>query len=212
MDTEERGQMKVKDPVCGMEIELAQAAGQIEVAGQTHYFCSPGCQQAFSTAPGRYSGSAKEDIREAASLRNLAPLVFRLIRIIRFVLREFWALRRFIRLSPEERAARQHIPQRFVEALLDLGPTFIKLGQILSTRPDLLPREYIVTLAVLHERVPPFAYTDVETALQQAHLRELAAMGVDLTKLLTQGRADQVIEVRGGGGAPHVHLGGVSGN
>lgn len=173
MDTEKREQMKVKDPVCGMEIELAQAAGQIEVAGQTHYFCSSGCQQAFSTAPGRYSGSAKEDIRETASLRNLAPLVFRLIRIIRVAWREFWALRRFIRLPPEERAARQNIPQRFVEALLDLGPTFIKLGQILSTRPDLLPREYIVALGILHERVPPFAYVDVEITLQQAFGKDL---------------------------------------
>jgi hypothetical protein len=43
--------------------------------------------------------------------------------------------------------------------------------------------------------------------LQRAHLAELARIGVDLTALLTQGRADQVIELRGGEGAsPHVHL------
>lgn len=51
--------------------------------------------------------------------------------------------------------------------------------------------------------------TEVLTAAQQArhrqHLTELAALGVDLTALLTRGAADQTIEVRGGG-TPHLHL------
>lgn len=165
--------MKVKDPVCGMVIDPAQAAGQIEAAGRTHYFCSPGCRQAFSTAPDRYNGSVQEDIQEVVSFHNLASLIFRLIRIIQTVLREFWALRRFMRLSSEERVAQPHVPQRFVKALLDLGPTFIKLGQILSTRPDLLPGEYIAALGILHERVPPFAYVDVEATLRQAFGKDI---------------------------------------
>jgi len=46
-----------------------------------------------------------------------------------------------------------------------------------------------------------------EDARQQAHLERLKSMGVDLTALLTQGRADRVIELRGGEGA-HVHVDG----
>ena len=46
--------------------------------------------------------------------------------------------------------------------LVELGPAFVKLGQILSTRPDFMPTEYIEALSVLHENVPPFAFSEVE--------------------------------------------------
>jgi ubiquinone biosynthesis protein len=52
------------------------------------------------------------------------------------------------------------------EALADdlerLGPTYIKLGQLLSTRVDLLPPEYLTALARLQDRIDPFPYEDVE--------------------------------------------------
>ncbi len=45
---------------------------------------------------------------------------------------------------------------RLREALVALGPTFVKLGQLLSTRPDLLPAEFTHELSKLQDTVPPF--------------------------------------------------------
>ena len=47
-----------------------------------------------------------------------------------------------------------------VRTLLDLGPTFIKIGQALSTRADLLPLEYVEELSQLQDRVPGFSATE----------------------------------------------------
>ena len=63
----------------------------------------------------------------------------------------------------------------FAADLERLGPTFIKLGQILSTRSDLLPQPYLDALARLQDNVGPFPFADVERIVQDE-------LGVRLSK------------------------------
>ncbi|QBR89988.1 ABC1 kinase family protein [Microbacterium wangchenii] len=63
------------------------------------------------------------------------------------------------------------VPQRVRVALEELGPTFVKLGQLLSTRPDLLPPAYIIELSKLQDAAPPVPAADIRDAIQ----RELGA-------------------------------------
>jgi Cu+-exporting ATPase len=48
----------VKDPVCGMEIDAATAAGSSEYEGVTYYFCAEACKTAFDAEPSKYVGAA----------------------------------------------------------------------------------------------------------------------------------------------------------
>ncbi|HEY9603439.1 MAG TPA: AarF/ABC1/UbiB kinase family protein [Allocoleopsis sp.] len=68
-----------------------------------------------------------------------------------------WWDRTIAKNSPHHRNRRA---QWLVGTLLDLGPTFIKLGQALSTRADLLPKEYVQALGQLQDRVPEFSPTE----------------------------------------------------
>ncbi len=58
--------------------------------------------------------------------------------------------------------------QRLVEALEDLGPIFVKFGQMLSTRKDLLPMEYADALSALQDRVRPFPAEQARKRIERA--------------------------------------------
>ena len=51
----------LKDPVCGMDIDLATAAGKSEYKGQTYYFCSAGCKKSFDREPEKYLGKGEDE-------------------------------------------------------------------------------------------------------------------------------------------------------
>jgi predicted unusual protein kinase regulating ubiquinone biosynthesis (AarF/ABC1/UbiB family)/nucleotide-binding universal stress UspA family protein len=70
---------------------------------------------------------------------------------------------------PDEEGAvgRKRQAKRLRTALEELGPTFCKLGQILSTRPDLLPPEFIRELATLQDNVPPLSEEQVVSVMEQ---------------------------------------------
>ncbi|WP_062408971.1 2-polyprenylphenol 6-hydroxylase [Paenibacillus naphthalenovorans] len=59
------------------------------------------------------------------------------------------------------------VGERIRLVLQELGPTFVKLGQIASTRPDLLPEEIIRELEKLQDRVPPFSFQEVRGIIQE---------------------------------------------
>jgi len=42
------------DPVCGMQIDESEAAGQVEYEGETYFFCSPGCKARFEAEPAEH--------------------------------------------------------------------------------------------------------------------------------------------------------------
>ena len=53
-------------------------------------------------------------------------------------------------------------PEQLADDLEAMGPTYVKLGQVLASRPDLLPDAYLKALARLQDDVKPFAYAEVE--------------------------------------------------
>jgi len=59
----------------------------------------------------------------------------------------------------------ERLAEHFRQALEELGPTFIKFGQVLSTRPDVLPPAYIAELSRLQDNVPPASWDEVRAAL-----------------------------------------------
>ncbi|MEK7773537.1 MAG: AarF/UbiB family protein, partial [Deltaproteobacteria bacterium] len=61
-------------------------------------------------------------------------------------------------------------------ALEELGPTFIKFGQILSTRPDIMPEEFITELLKLQDDVAPFPFKDVAGIIERSFKRPVGEL------------------------------------
>lgn len=57
--------------------------------------------------------------------------------------------------------------QAFAQKLKEMGPTYVKFGQVLSTRPDIVPPEYIAALESLQDDVEPFSFADVERIVEE---------------------------------------------
>jgi Cu+-exporting ATPase len=64
----------VKDPVCGMEIDPATAAGSSEYEGATYYFCAEACKTAFDAEPSKYVGAAAAPEPMATAPAAAAPM------------------------------------------------------------------------------------------------------------------------------------------
>ena len=82
--------------------------------------------------------------------------------------------------TAELRAERQRQSARWLTTeLLRLGSSFIKLGQLLSARPDILPAGWVAELAALQDSVPAFGFAEVQTVLEQ-ELGQRCAEVIDL--------------------------------
>jgi ubiquinone biosynthesis protein len=69
-------------------------------------------------------------------------------------------------LETETGRSRLSIGERLRLSLEELGPTFIKLGQILSTRPDIFPADVIDELRKLQDSVPPFPFSEAQAVIE----------------------------------------------
>lgn len=69
-------------------------------------------------------------------------------------------------VNPHEKVEKLSKNQRIRMALEELGPTFIKMGQILSSRPDLIPLDLLTELTRLQDHVPPFDFEQVKTIIE----------------------------------------------
>lgn len=73
---------------------------------------------------------------------------------------------RFIRKPEQEEIQTRSVGERIRTLLEELGPTFVKLGQIASTRPDLIPANILVELERLQDHVPAFPYEEVTQIIE----------------------------------------------
>lgn len=70
-------------------------------------------------------------------------------------------------------------PAKLADDLESMGPTYVKLGQVLAGRPDLLPSAYLKALERLHDRVKPFSFEEVEETVR-------SELGVRLSKAFSE--------------------------
>jgi ubiquinone biosynthesis protein len=87
--------------------------------------------------------------------------------IVEVLLRNGWDFMR--RLLTVGKASDPQLPTPAVlkNILVDLGPVYIKLGQLLSTRPDLLSASYIEELSTLQDEVPPVGWEEIEVLIRK---------------------------------------------
>jgi len=78
--------------------------------------------------------------------------------------------------KPDEEGPANDKAVAFKDRLVELGPAYIKLGQVLSTRPDLIPPVYVKQLENLQDAVPPMDYEDVERIIE-------SELGAKISKL-----------------------------
>jgi ubiquinone biosynthesis protein len=102
--------------------------------------------------------------------------------VLKFRLDEFFKLRKnsllsillyplsLIKSKKNNRAIRLRL------ALESLGPIFIKFGQMLSTRKDLLPNDIAIELSKLQDKVPPFEFKKVKQTIENAYSKKISSV------------------------------------
>ena len=87
--------------------------------------------------------------------------------------------------DPPPSAAGDASPEHLADDLEAMGPTYVKLGQVLAGRPDLLPDAYLKALARLQDKVKPFAYEEVDQIV-------MTELGVRISKAFSRFETEPV--------------------
>ncbi len=123
---------------------------------------------------GRAGGSRPGSVR--VRLRSRSGRIGRASEITQVAARHgfgyLFETRRFMRpwrITPEEAGLGEGSARgrRLREMLDELGPTFVKFGQLLSTRPDVVPPDIVFELRALQDDVRPFPFAEVEQAIEE---------------------------------------------
>ncbi|ALF55555.1 ABC transporter [Nostoc piscinale CENA21] len=93
--------------------------------------------------------------------------------IIEVVLRNGWDYMRRLLTGGKTDEPQLPTPAVLKNILVSLGPVYIKLGQLLSTRPDLLSAAYIEELSTLQDEVPPVPWSEIEVVIRKQLKRPL---------------------------------------
>lgn len=98
-------------------------------------------------------------------ISNLAQNSSRQAQIVEVVFRNGWDYMRGLLTGGKADEPNLPTPAVLRNILIELGPVYVKLGQLLSTRPDILPADYIETLSTLQAQVPPVPWVEMEALL-----------------------------------------------
>src|SRR4051812_21009700 len=131
----------------------------METAFSSRWICCTRCEK---------NGAMIQAVQDLRRLREISVVV------VRHGFGELWdrakiwdVLGRREVHAPAREAARATTARRFRDTLAELGPTFIKLGQILSSRPDILPKDFISELSSLQDSAAPMPVDLVFKLIEQ---------------------------------------------
>jgi ubiquinone biosynthesis protein len=99
---------------------------------------------------------------------------------------------RLSRLTQSRRLRNQPLEERLTQALGNLGPTYIKLGQLLATRGDVVGPEVAKALSVLQDRLPPFAMEEARQILERELNAPVESLFVSLSAPVAAASVAQV--------------------
>ena len=95
-------------------------------------------------------------------------------------------------------SAEKAAPDQLADDLEAMGPTYVKLGQVLSSRSDLLPEPYLKALARLQDKVKPFSFAEVEEIVEPGQLdpEKIHIPGIFVDRIVELPKKAKWMEVR----------------
>lgn len=114
---------------------------------------------------------------------SIAQKTSRQREIIEVVFRNGWDFARRLLVGGKADSPDLPTPEVLRNILIELGPVYVKLGQLMSTRPDILPPAYVEALTALQADVPPVPWSDVEVVLRQELSEPLESAFAEIARL-----------------------------